>query len=193
MGSNLNLWKNKQIVLKFDLHGLVETRLHTFLEFTFAHIYHLCTKKYYACSHLEINVCAHSLLKTSLFVSLLLMYIIFSSSWLENTSYWSSASLVFYLDFGNFCWVFSPSPVYALSDRFNNTWQKICCVLLRNFCHNNLVWSFSWFNRGLTFGLLMNFMSLNPSLIWLRMVMLAWPSNTIKSLRSVVHVALHSF
>ena len=92
MGSNLNLWKNKQIVLKFDLHGLVETRLHTFLEFTFAHIYHLCTKKYYACSHLEINVCAHSLLKTSLFVSLLLMYIIFSSSWLENTSYWSGAS-----------------------------------------------------------------------------------------------------
>jgi hypothetical protein len=80
-----------------------------------------------------------------------------------------------------------------LSDRFNIAWQKICCVLLRNFCHNNLVWSFSWFIRGLTFGLLMNFMSLNPSLIWLRMVMLAWPSNTIKSLRSVVHVALHSF
>jgi hypothetical protein len=47
-------------VLKFDLHGLVETRLRTFLEFTFAHIYHLRTKKYYACSHLEINVCTHS-------------------------------------------------------------------------------------------------------------------------------------
>jgi hypothetical protein len=121
------------------------------------------------------------------------MYIIFSSSWLENTSYWSSASLVSYLDFGNFGCVFSPSPVYALSDRFNIAWQKICCVLLRNFCHNNLVWSFSWFIRGLTFGLLMNFMSLNPSLIWLRMVMLAWPSNTSKSLRSVVHAALHSF
>ena len=151
--------KKTQIVLKFYLHDLVETRLRTFLEFTFVHIYHLCTKKYYVCSHLEINVCTHSLLKTSLFVSLLLMYIIFSS-WLENTSYWSSASLVSSLDFGNFGCVFSPSPVYALSDRFNIAWQKICCVLLCNFCHNNLVWSFSRFIRGLTFGLLTNFICL---------------------------------
>jgi hypothetical protein len=37
----------------------VETRLRTFLEFTFAHIYHLRTKKYYACALLEINVCPH--------------------------------------------------------------------------------------------------------------------------------------
>jgi hypothetical protein len=33
----------------------VETRLRTFLEFTFAHIYHLRTRKHYACAHLEIK------------------------------------------------------------------------------------------------------------------------------------------
>jgi hypothetical protein len=32
---------------------MVETR-RTFLEFTFAHIYHLRTKKYYACAHFYI-------------------------------------------------------------------------------------------------------------------------------------------
>ena len=41
---------------------LVETRLRTSLEFTFAHIYaHIsfAHKKYYVCAHLEMNVCAH--------------------------------------------------------------------------------------------------------------------------------------
>ena len=42
-----------------DMSKWVETRLRTYLEFTFAHIYHLRTKKYYVCAHLEINVCAH--------------------------------------------------------------------------------------------------------------------------------------
>ena len=42
-----------------DMSKWVETRLRTFLEFTFAHIYHLRTTKYYVCAHLEINVCAH--------------------------------------------------------------------------------------------------------------------------------------
>ena len=120
------------------------------------------------------------------------MYMIFSS-WLENVSYWSSVLCASSLDFGNFGCVFCPSPVYALSDRFKIAWQKISCVSLRNFYHNNLVWSFSRLIRGLAFALLTNFMSLNQPLIWLRIVMLELASNTIKSLRSVVHVALHSF
>jgi hypothetical protein len=106
----------------------------------------------------------------TIFVSLLLMYIIFSS-WLENASCWTSASHVSSLDFGNFGCVFLSLLYMACLTDLTSPGNRIC-VLLRNFCHNNLVRSFSQFIRGLALALLTNFMSLNRSLIWLRMVML---------------------
>ena len=53
--------------LRKDDDNWVETRLRTFLEFMFAHIYHLRTKKYHVWAHLEIDVFPRSLLKTSLY------------------------------------------------------------------------------------------------------------------------------
>lgn len=190
-------------MLKFDLHGLVETRLRTFFEFTFAHIYHLRTKKYYVCALLEINVCAHSLLKTSLFVSLLLMHIIFSS-WLENTSYWFRISFVFSLDFGNFGGVFHRLLyVHCLTDLTSPDKRSVVScfaisviIILFGLSYDAL--SLHYCTKIIPDYELMqlwihDIMSLNRPLIWFRTVMLEWQSNIIKSLRSVVHVALHSF
>ena len=201
----------------------VETRLRTSLEFTFAHIYHLRTKKYDAYAHLEINVCAHFLFNLNLFhlwqylqywkvsspnkwmsdslrnqrfvsvenitifVSLVLMYIIFSS-WLENASYWSRASHISSLDFGNFGLLYMACLTDLTSP--DNKTVVSCFAISVIIILFGLSLGSSEALRLHSWRSLCLWIDLSSGSEWLCSNR---PSNTIKSLRSVVHVALHYF
>ena len=128
----------------------------------------------------------------TIFVSLLLMYIIFSS-WLENASCWSSASHVSSLDFGNLGCVFL-SLLYMA-----------CLTDLASPGNRTVVFCFAISVIIILFGLspssseALRLHSWRTICLWIDLSSGSeWlcsnrPSDTIKSLRSVVHVALHSF